>query len=83
MESLINFLKTFKCNSKCSLNELHDDIKDNTICFNSLLKTNNFFTQQEIKLLNKIVRRHNKNDNKNENKNENKNVNVIYKISSI
>ena len=51
MESLIKFMKTFKCKSNCSLGkiELHDDIKDNEIFNNLILKT------KDIKLLNRII----------------------------
>tara|TARA_R110000787_G_scaffold28472_2_gene77719 strand:- start:1291 stop:1515 length:225 start_codon:yes stop_codon:yes gene_type:complete len=56
MESLIKILKTFKCNSNCSLGnqKLDPKIREDSFCFSQLeLK------QKDIKLLNKILTKRN------------------------
>lgn len=56
MDALKIFCKNFKCTSNCSINhELHDDIVNKKICFNSLE-----LSQTDIKLLNKIINKNKK-----------------------
>ncbi len=62
MESLGKILKTFKCNSNCSIGteKLDPKIQDNSFCFSQLeLK------QKDIKLLNKILTKRNQNESVN------------------